>query len=127
MKTTHALPVLAVAVMLAACGGGGGGGGTPTSPSGTGNNNPAPSGGSGNTISVAGTSFDPSSLTISQGQSVTWVFSGITHNVFFSGTGAPANIPETSSGSVSRTFNTRGTFGMTCTLHPGMTGTITVQ
>ncbi|MEA3246769.1 MAG: plastocyanin/azurin family copper-binding protein [Gemmatimonadota bacterium] len=123
----RALPVLVAAAILAACGGGGGG--SPTSPS-TGNNNPgnpAPSGGSGNTISVAGTVFDPSSVTISQGQSVTWVFAGITHNVLFGGTGAPANIPETSTGTVSRTFNTRGTFSMTCTLHAGMTGTITVQ
>lgn len=116
----------ALIVALAACSGGG----YSTAPNPTGGGGPGGGnmgGGDGTTISVAGTSFDPSALTITVGQAVSWVFSGVTHNVQFAGAGAPTNIPDTSNGTVSRTFNTKGTFTMTCTIHAGMTGTITVQ
>jgi plastocyanin len=50
-----------------------------------------------------------------------------THNVTFSGAGAPSGIPNTSSGTVRRTFNTAGTFDYSCTLHAGMVGTVIVH
>lgn len=106
---------------LAACGGGG----NSTGPQNNGGGNMG--GGNGSTISVAGTSFDPSTLTIAVGGTVSWVFAGVTHNIQFTGTGAPSNVVNTASGTVTRTFNTAGTFTMTCTIHQGMTGTITVQ
>lgn len=115
--------IVFLVVGAAACGGGGSG--YSTSPGTTYGSTPPAS--SGNTISVAYAYFDPSSVTIPVNGSVSWVFSGLLHNIVFSGTGAPAPIPNTSSGSVSRTFNTKGTFTMTCTIHSGMTGTITVQ
>jgi len=37
------------------------------------------------------------------------------------------NITGFSSTTHSRKFNSAGTFGFQCTLHPGMTGTLTVQ
>lgn len=78
-------------------------------------------------IDMPGNAFTPSAVTIKVGGTVTWVFTANPHNVQISGTGAPASISETMNASVDRTFNTAGTFGMTCTLHVGMTGTITVQ
>jgi plastocyanin len=60
---------------------------------------------------------------------VTWAWQGVTvaHNVTFAATaGAPLNIPDHTSGSDSRTFNTAGTFNYECTHHGGMTGSVTV-
>lgn len=74
------------------------------------------------------TEFLPSTVTIAVNGTVTWVFTGLVHNVAFNvAAGAPANIPNTSNSSVERTFNTAGAFTINCTLHPGMTGVITVQ
>ena len=76
---------------------------------------------------TAGNQFQPSQVTIARGGTVTWTFAAL-HNVTFqSGNGVPANIPNTSSGSVSRTFSTAGTFNYTCTIHPGMNGSVVVQ
>lgn len=81
------------------------------------------------TVTASGTSFSPASLTITPGGSVLWRFeSGGPHNVTWSGT-APSggNIGNTSTGDVSRTFGTAGTYSYQCTNHPGMNGTVTVR
>ena len=71
--------------------------------------------------------FSPNSVTINVGQSVQWNFA-TTHNVTFDGSlGAPADIPDTPSGSASATFNTSGTFNYQCTIHAGMTGKVIVN
>ncbi len=69
--------------------------------------------------------FAPVSVTIGVGGSVNWAFTG-DHNVLFSGVGAPADIPVTASGTISRAFGTLGTFNYTCSLHAGMNGSVTV-
>lgn len=82
------------------------------------------------TVQVANNSFTPSSLPgIPVGSSVTWEWQGTTsaHNVTFTPTaGAPTDIPNMTSGSAQRTFNTAGTFNYQCTNHGGMTGSVTV-
>ncbi|MEX2155365.1 MAG: Ig-like domain-containing protein [Gemmatimonadales bacterium] len=80
------------------------------------------------TVEVADNFFSPSSITVPLGTAVTWEWQGITlpHNVTF-GAGGPADIPDRTSGSVSRTFNTAGTFNYVCTNHPGMNGSVTVN
>ncbi|HUR92547.1 MAG TPA: plastocyanin/azurin family copper-binding protein [Gemmatimonadaceae bacterium] len=114
-----------VVATLLACGGGGGDGGitNPPPPGGGGG------GGSANTVILGASSFSPTSLTIQVGGTVTWNnTSATTHNVTFNtAAGAPPNIGDHSSGSSSRTFTTAGTFGYQCTLHGGMTASITVQ
>ena len=40
---------------------------------------------------------------------------------------APSDIPDRSNTTVDRTFNTAGTFGYDCGLHPGMSGTVVVH
>lgn len=96
-----------------------------------------------NIIVQAGTdrTFQPREITISRGDTVTWVMSTVPHNVIFqqegdsatyyggksSTAGAPTNVPRTISASASRVFTTRGTFEYRCSIHSGMNGEITVQ
>jgi plastocyanin len=75
--------------------------------------------------------FSPTSRTIAVGDSVRFAWQGTTsvpHNVTFTGTGSPANIPDRTSGNVSRTFAAAGTINFQCTNHPAtMNGTVTVN
>jgi plastocyanin len=74
---------------------------------------------------TAASTFDPSQVLVARNGSVTWTFA-MEHNVTFDGSGAPANIPTTASGSVSRAFPNAGSFPYHCTLHTGMNGTVVV-
>jgi plastocyanin len=73
--------------------------------------------------------FKPAQVDITAGGTVTWQFSTLAHNVTFGGSaaGTPANILDIASASVARTFTTAGTFAYSCTLHPGMNGTVVVH
>jgi plastocyanin len=92
-------------------GGTGGGGGT-----------------TGNSVRVVDNSFDPSSLTVPVGTTVTWTFSGSysSHNVTFdNGSGASGDMMT---GTYMRTFNAAGSYPYKCTIHgAAMTGTVIVQ
>ncbi|MHB1310411.1 MAG: cupredoxin domain-containing protein [Gemmatimonadaceae bacterium] len=121
--------LLVLAATLTACGGGG-----TTAPTSTGNNGnngnppgtPAPV--STNTVNAtAENAFSPNSIQVGVGTTVSFVFASVVHNVNFSGTGAPANIPNSSSTTVTRTFATAGVYTYDCNLHAGMTGKVTVQ
>lgn len=83
------------------------------------------------TASVSTTSgdvFSPNNVSIARGGSVTWTFGVTVHNVTFQGgAGVPANIPDRSNTSESRTFATAGDFSYNCTLHAGMTGQVIVR
>jgi plastocyanin len=113
------LTILSAALMVgaAACGGGSA---YSTGPSGT----PAA-----NTVeATTSLAFVPSALTVASGTVVTFQFDGVQHNVTFTAaTGAPADVPNSMNTSVQRTFSTTGTFAYHCTIHPQMTGTVTVQ
>lgn len=81
------------------------------------------------TINVANNSFTPSSITVPNHTTVTWNWPNptVAHNVTFAAVaGAPTNIPDKTTGSANRTFDTAGTFNYQCTNHPGMTGVVTV-
>ena len=74
-------------------------------------------------------SFTPAGVTIQRAGTVTWNNNtGLVHNVTFAAaTGAPGNIPDLNEGSVSRSFNTVGTFDYQCTNHTGMTVQVIVR
>lgn len=117
--------------ILSACGGGGGG--SPAGPSGS-TGGTGGTGGTGNATCPSGTiclrdsNFDPSSLTVARGTSVTFSNnSGIEHNVTFESGSGIQSIGNHSSGTNTRVFNTSGNFPFQCTLHAGMTGHIVVQ
>ena len=117
----------ALATALIACGGGGEGGpaGPGPGPGPGPDPNPPPGG---TTVVLTAGSFSPASLTVARNATVTWTnSSGVLHNVTFATGGAPANIPNHSSGSNERNFPTAGTFNYSCTLHSGMDGAIVVQ
>jgi plastocyanin len=80
------------------------------------------------TVTTPNLTFSPATTTILAGGTVTWEFSGNTHNVTFTGaTPAGGNIPDQPAGSSqSRTFTAAGTYGYVCTRHNGMTGTVVV-
>jgi len=80
------------------------------------------------TVTVADNSFTPGSISVPQGTNVTWDWQGVSlHNVTFDAVaGAPTNIPNKSSGTASKAFNTAGTFPYHCTNHIGMNGSVTV-
>ena len=122
---------LLVVAMLAAAACGGGGGDSPTSPGNPGNTGnpggPSTSPTATNAVTVGNNHFTPSAIQVSPGTTVTWTWStdAITHNVTFAD---GASSGDQGAGSTySRTFGTAGTFNYQCTLHAGMTGSVTVK
>jgi plastocyanin len=113
---------LLAAMSAAACGSGSGYGGvsnptTPTPPA---------------ALTVTATpalAFGPSNLAVTAGDTVTFAFQSVAHNVFFDAqAGAPANIEGSNANiSVTRVFATPGAYHYTCHIHPNMQGTVTVQ
>jgi plastocyanin len=78
-----------------------------------------------NEVWMSANSFLPASLVVTQGTTVRWVNnSSMTHNLV-SDTGL-FNETLNPGQSYSFTFNNNGLFNYECTLHPGMTGSITV-
>lgn len=85
--------------------------------------------GNGTVCITTSNTFDPTNVTISSGESVTWVnLTGVTHNVTFDTTGAPLGVPNFASGAKVVTFPAKGRYPYHCTIHGGsMSGTVTVQ
>ena len=116
----HGSCILLAAVLVAAAGCGGSGGSYGSGP----NNN---SGGStSKQIAVKNNLFDPSATTVPVGSTVTrsWAQGSLVHNVTFDD--GPKSADQ-STGGYSRLFDNAGTYPYHCTIHPGMTGSVTVQ
>ena len=79
-------------------------------------------------VAIQGSSFSPSTLTIEVGDTVLWTNrDGIQHTVT-SNTGTELDSPLLSNDQTDQhIFNAAGSFGYHCTVHAGMTGTVTVQ
>jgi plastocyanin len=115
-----------VALVAAGCGGGSSGsGGTTSAPASTAG---ASSSGGGVTIKMANIAFDPKSTTVKVGQKVTWVNDdSVDHNVT-ADSGADFKSKDFGKGGTfSFTPTKAGTIKYECTIHPGMTATLTVQ
>ncbi len=126
MKKIGSTVVIAIFSAFIACSGGGGGGGIVSPPPPP---PPPPSTCADFTFCMRASSFQPTTLTVAKGTSVSFQnSSAVDHNVVFdSAASGAADIGLISSGTVVRTFNTAGTFAFHCTIHAGMTGSITVQ
>lgn len=128
MRIHHLIAVALLAATATYCGGSGGDNGTAPLPGNPLGATCTPAAG---TVCIGtNNSFNPTSVTITKGSTVTWNNpTGVTHNVTFNAvTGAPANIPNFSSGTRSDVFATAGTYPYHCTIHGlSMSGTIVVQ
>lgn len=112
--------VTAFAATIAACGGGYGSG--PSGPSDQPPNDHT-------ILARPSLTFGPASLTVNSGETVTFSFGSIAHNVFFDPqAGAPADIGGSNANvSIDRVFTTAGTYHYNCHIHPGMQGTVVVH
>jgi plastocyanin len=81
------------------------------------------------TVTLKNIAFSPSRLTVSKGTTVTfsWKDDGTRHNVTSIGRKRFKTISDRTSGEKSVRFGKAGTYQYECTLHPGMSGRITVR
>ena len=89
----------------------------------------ADGGETGNTVSLAGNQFSPTSLTIAAGTTVTFTDTG-SHTVTEGSNGQAADDPivdETGGADIEVTFDEPGTYSITCKIHPEMNMSITVE
>lgn len=78
------------------------------------------------TVVVADNEFNPNDIEVSAGDTVTWQFEGAAvHNVTFDDDAYEAS-ENKKEGTHEQTFEEAGSFSYTCTLHPGMDGTVSV-
>ena len=115
-KTRLVLATLTGALMAMACGGDGYGTAAPPPPN--------------NTVAATPSlTFTPATLTVNAGETVTFAFGSVPHNVFFAPqAGAPADIAGNNANvSITRTFATAGTYAYTCHIHPSMQATVVVR
>lgn len=80
-------------------------------------------------VTLKNVAFSPARLTISKGTRVTfrWHDDGTVHNVRSVGRKRFKSIDDRAKGERSVRFTSAGTYRYECTLHPGMTGRITVR
>jgi amicyanin len=128
------LALLAGALAAAACGGGSKEKATPaaTSPAGTpkattqATQAATTPGAQGASVEIKNFAFDPKTVTIKVGQTVTWTNQdSVTHTV--TGDGGIDSDDLSKGKSYSKTFDTEGTFDYHCSPHPQMTGQVIVQ
>jgi plastocyanin len=81
-------------------------------------------------VSLQNISFNPSNAVVQSGGTVTWTWNDnpTPHNVTFTSGPAPRPLdaPTQATGTYQATFTTVGTYGYHCTIHSGMSGTVTV-
>lgn len=84
----------------------------------------------GSTVAIRNFAFDPQTLTIGSGTTVTWVNNDAAPHALASDTGSPVPFLSdslTTGASFSFTFSQPGTYLYHCSIHPSMKGTIIVQ
>jgi len=128
-RTTLATWLAIMTILLAACGGAES---SPTADDGATDSTPtADDGGAatGDTVSLAGNQFSPSSLTVAAGTTVTFTDTA-THTVTEGTDGVAEDDPivdETGGADIEVTFDEPGTYNITCKIHPEMNMTVTVE
>jgi plastocyanin len=78
-------------------------------------------------VNISNFAFDPLSVTIKVGQTVTWVNQdNVAHTVVADDSSWASDNLQTGA-AFSHTFTTAGTFPYHCSIHPSMKGTVVVQ
>ena len=77
-------------------------------------------------VSISNFAFATPALTIKKGTTVTWTNNDTALHTVTGGSDGPASGTLAKGRSYSFTFDTVGTFSYRCTLHSGMTATVTV-
>ncbi len=123
------LLILALSLALAACGSSASSATTTTGVPTTGGVTTT-GGGSGNTtvnVDMVNRAFDPQTVTVKVGDTVTWTNQdSLQHNVV-AGNGEFKSGLFGKGGTFSFTFTAAGTYPYTCTVHAGMNGTVIVK
>ncbi len=135
-KISGLLGAITLSLSAVSCGGGGGG----SYSTGTGGGGGGGGGGTcpAATFCMTSNTFTPTTRTVAVGSTVTWQnSSGVGHNIVWDDAAGRAaalagdgtgDMPNFDTGmSHTRMFNAAGTYGFHCTIHPGMTATLTVQ
>ncbi|MEN3283482.1 MAG: hypothetical protein V7607_4622 [Solirubrobacteraceae bacterium] len=116
--------VVALALGVAACGGSSGGGSTATTSSSSASSS---GGGGGVQIKMQNIQFSPKDTTVKVGDKVTWTNDDNTDHNVTADSGASFKSKDFGNGATfSFTADKAGTIKYECTIHPGMTGTLTV-
>jgi plastocyanin len=71
--------------------------------------------------------FNPGTVDVRAGGTVTWTIADVHHSIEFQSSGAPADIGELLNASESRAFPASGTFSYRCGIHPEMAGVVRVH
>lgn len=126
MKYASQILGVMVLAIAASCGGStsdGGYGGVTNPGTGGGTTQPTQT----TSVAVSDNQFSPASIQVSPGATVrwTWAAGSSLHNVTFTSGTSSANLDA--GATFTRTFAAAGTFTYQCTLHPAMTGAVTVQ
>ncbi len=80
-----------------------------------------------NTVSMPGNAFSPSSLSVSTGTTVIWTNTDVVDHNVTSDTGLFSSGTLSPGATFSFTFSATGTYRYSCTLHPGMVGSVVVS
>ncbi len=78
------------------------------------------------TVTIQSFAFSPSSVTIKKGDTVVWTNNDSVGHTVTGDNGGSASPTISPNGTYSFKFNTIGTFNYHCSIHPSMTGTVTV-
>jgi plastocyanin len=78
-------------------------------------------------VEISNFMFTPMTLTVAVGTTVTWKFDDSTQHTVTADDNSFASSPMANGQTFTHTFTTAGTVAYHCSIHPEMTGTITVR
>jgi plastocyanin len=117
-----------VALAAAGCGGNSNSSSSSGSSSTPASTGASSSGGGGVAIKMQNIAFDPKAVTVKVGQKITWTNDdSVAHNVTAQSGADFKSSDFSKGGTFSFTPTKAGTIKYVCTIHPGMTATLTVQ
>jgi plastocyanin len=78
-------------------------------------------------INISGSKFDPATITVKVGTTITWTNQDTTAHTVTADDGSWTSDRLNQGATYSHTFDQAGTYTYKCSIHPSMTGTIVVQ